>query len=105
MKPAYMLHYRLVATIVGVGLSTPVLAEKYDVDVWNSGATAAPVEQAPPAYPESQMKTGQEGWVRMHFVVTADGTAVDPIIIDSSGGPAFEAEARAAAAAWRFTPP
>lgn len=105
MKPAFMLHYRLVATVIGVGLSAPVLAEKYDVDVWNSGATAAPVEQAPPAYPESQIKTGQEGWVRMHFVVTADGKAIDPIIVDSSGGPAFEAEARAAAAAWRFTPP
>ena len=97
--------YRLVAAFAGIAMSTPALAEKYDVDVWNSGATAKPVEQTAPAYPASQGETGQEGWVRMHFVVTPEGQASDPIIIDSSGGPSFEDEARKALADWRFEPP
>lgn len=105
MKPAHLLHHRIIAAVVGVTVSMPVLAEKYDVGVWNSGATATPVEQLAPAFPDGQMKTGQEGWVRMHFVVSAEGDAIDPIVVDSSGGPAFEAEALKAASAWRFAPP
>ena len=105
MKSAHLLQYRLVAVVIGIAVAGPVFAEKYEIDVWNSGSTAVPVEQAAPVYPDGLAKTGQEGWVRMHFVVTADGQAIDPIIVDSSGGPAFEAEARSAAAAWRFAPP
>jgi TonB family protein len=105
MRPAHLLHHRIIAAVIGLTVSVPVLAEKYDVDVWNSGATAAPVEQLAPAYPAGQMETGQEGWVRMHFVVSAEGDVIDPIVVDSSGGPAFEAEALKAAAAWRFAPP
>lgn len=105
MRPAHLLDQRLIAAVVGVTVSMPVLAEKYDVGVSNSGATATPVEQLAPAYPEGQMNTGQEGWVRMHFVVSAEGDAIDPIVVDSSGGPSFEAEAVKAAAAWRFAPP
>lgn len=105
MKFFHLPHYRLVAAVTGIVLSTPVLAEKYDVEIWNSNATAKPVVQAAPAYPSSQAKTGQEGWVRMHFVVTPEGQATDPIIIDSSGGADFEAEARKAIAEWRFEPP
>ncbi len=41
----------------------------------------------------------------MHFVITADGNAIDPIIIDSSGGSPFEAEAMRSAEAWRFAAP
>ena len=108
MSPAQPLPHRPIATIaaiLGLTLSAPVLAEKYEIDVWNSGATATPIEQPDPAYPQSLEKSGQEGWVRMHFVVAPDGRAIDPLIIDSSGGPAFEDEARKALASWRFTPP
>ena len=104
MKPAQPLPHRLITAIVGLSLSAPVLAERYEIDVWNSGTTAIPVEQDTPAYPQSLEKSGQEGWVRMHFVVAPDGRAIDPLIIDSSGGPAFEDEARRALAGWRFTP-
>jgi TonB family protein len=105
MIPAHMSYYRIVAAVVGTVLFTPVLAERYDVGIWNSGATAKPIEQTEPAFPTELAESGQEGWVRMHFVINADGQAIDPIIIDSSGGPAFEAAARAAAADWRFAPP
>jgi len=105
MRPGRELINRLIAATVCAAVSAPAFAEKYEVDVWNSGATAKPVEQAAPGYPGSLEKSGQEGWVRMHFVVTPEGQAIDPIIVDSSGGPAFEGEARSAATSWRFTPP
>ena len=105
MKSAHLSPRRLLAAIIGISLAAPVWAEKYEIDVWNSGATATAVEQPDPAYPKDLEKSGQEGWVRMHFVVAPDGRAIDPLIIDSSGGTAFEDEARKALAGWRFTPP
>lgn len=80
-------------------------AEEYEVKVWNGGMTAIPVKQAAPGYPAGLIRSGQEGWVRMHFVVTPAGKAIDPIIIDSSGGAGFEEEARKAVAKWQFEPP
>ena len=87
---------RLIAIGVGLAFSTTAFAEKYDVGVRNSGSTATPVQQEAPSYPADLADSGQEGWVRMHFVVAPDGRAIDPIIIDSSGGAGFETEARKA---------
>ena len=67
--------------------------------------SAIPVELTEPEYPGHRVRSGQEGWVRMHFVVTADGLAVDPVIIDSSGGVAFEEEALSKIGEWRFEAP
>ena len=96
---------RLATIGAGLALSTSAFAEQYDVGVRNSGSTATPVQQGVPAYPADLADTGQEGWVRMHFVVAPDGRAVDPIVIDSSGGGGFESEARKALEQWRFEPP
>jgi len=95
---------RLAAIGAGLALSSSAFAEKYDVDVRNSGSTAAPVQQDAPAYPAELADTGQEGWVRMHFVISPDGQALEPIVIDSSGGAGFEAEARNVLEQWRFEP-
>ena len=105
MKHAHLTRHQLLVAILGIAASASAFAEKYTIGVWNSGTTATPVEQSEPAYPASLVNTRQEGWVRMHFVVTADGQAIDPIVIDSSGGPAFEEEAVEAAASWRFVEP
>lgn len=96
---------RLIAVAAGLALSSSAFAERYDVDLRNSGSTATPVRQDMPAYPAELADSGQEGWVRMHFVIGPEGQAIDPIVIDSSGGAGFEAEARKAAEQWRFEPP
>ncbi|MBU2676976.1 MAG: energy transducer TonB [Gammaproteobacteria bacterium] len=64
-------------------------AQTLDHELSNLGK-ALVIDQAPPDYPGHAVRNGQEGWVRMHFVVTPDGRAIDPIIIDSSGGAGFE---------------
>ena len=57
-----------------------------------------------PGFPGGNIRSGQEGWVRMSFVIAADGSATDPLIIDSSGGKGFEDEARKVTAKWQFDP-
>ncbi len=95
----------LAAIGAGLALSSSAFAEKYDVGLRNSGSTATPVQQEMPAYPAELADSGQEGWVRMHFVIGPDGQAIDPIVIDSSGGAGFETEARKALEQWRFEAP
>ena len=80
-------------------------ARAYKFSVKNSGRTLPAIDQPAPAYPDSGVHRGQEGWVRMSFAVTPGGRAVDPIIVNSSGGGAFEAEARKAMDQWIFEAP
>jgi TonB family protein len=95
------------AALITVGtlmLATAAPAQLYDSKLdTQSGAVA--IEQAPPDYPGHTVRKGQEGWVRANYVVSADGRAVDPIIMDSSGGAGFEAAVRDAMGKWRFEPP
>ena len=107
MKPSFW-RLRLVtagvAMIVSLsGLVSVAHAQTYLIDIKNVG-TAVAIEQAKPAYPSDRVRRRQEGWVKMHFVVTPDGRAIDPIIIDSSGGIGFEEEALNAVTDWRFEP-
>ena len=75
--------------------------QNFDIDVTNTGAVAA-IQQDSPGYPGDKVRRGQEGWVRMSYVVTAEGGATAPIILNSSGGRGFEYEARKALPEWRF---
>ena len=75
----------------------------YEYDI-NKVGKAVALEQPNPGYPGNRVRRGQEGWVRMSFVVTAEGRAIDPIILDSSGGVGFEQEAKKVIADWRFEP-
>ena len=83
---------------------TFVHAQKnFDIDVRNTGK-AIVIKQDQPGYPGNRVRRGQEGWVRMSYVVTADGRAIDPIVLNSSGGSSFEDEARKIMPEWRFQP-
>ena len=102
--PARRLALRALLALIAVAGQTSVAnAQTYLIDVSNVG-DAVVIEQAKPGYPRGLVPVGQDGWVRMHFVITANGVAVDPIIIDSSGGTPFEAEATQSARTWRFAP-
>ena len=93
--------------IVAAGLfamSQPVAAQNYVYDIDNSEVAGTPLEQPHPSFPGRGIRTGQEGWVRLNFVISPDGRALDPIIIDSVGGVEFERSARDALAEWTFEP-
>jgi len=80
-------------------------ADDFDIKISNFDVQATPLMQPAPQFPGQGIARGQEGWVRMNFVVTAEGRVVDPIVIDSSGGAVFEQSALAAVKDWQFESP
>ena len=93
----------LAIAILAIAVSWPATAQQnYDLQIHNIVGNAVPVDQPLPQYPGGSVRSGQEGWVRLSFVVNADGQAIDPIIVDSSGGGGFVRSALDAVAGGRF---
>ena len=65
---------------------------------------AYPKVREAPIYPRSELSRNQQGWVDLSYVVTTDGSVVDPIVIDSSGSRAFEREAKKAVGKFLYDP-
>jgi len=109
MNQPHGTRYRpIIAVLAGAVLALAAAqahANKYDVQLDTSGVAAAAVEQAAPDFPDGGMRGGQEGWVRMSFIVDPDGNAVDPVVVDSLGGAAFEQAALDVVSSWRFAAP
>ncbi len=94
---------RLAAAAAALVFATPAAAQNYDFDIQNPAAGPVPVRQANPDYP-SKVRSGQEGWVRVNFIITADGKAADPIIMKSVGGAVFDDSVMQRVPEWRFEP-
>jgi TonB family protein len=109
MNQSHVIRLRpIVAVLAGLMsalLITPAYAKKFDVEMDTSGISGAAIEQPAPEFPDGKMRGGQEGWVRVSFVISPDGRAVDPIVVDSSGGPLFEQAALDVVSAWHFEEP
>ena len=91
---------------LAVLIATPITAvarDEFETDVDYNGLAVA-VDRAVPEFPRHVPRRLQEGWVQMSYIVTPDGRATDPIIINSSGGPEFEHEVRKVTESWRFEP-
>ncbi len=93
------------AAIIALGTVSPAIAKNYDIKIENTSVAAVPVDQPNPSFAGEGVRRGQEGWVLINFVVTPDGRAVDPIVVDSSGGHQFEESARAVLDQWLFEAP
>lgn len=103
------IRYRPIVAAMAGSVSTFTLvsaqAKDFDIELDTSGIAAAAVEQPAPQFPDGKMRGGQEGWVRMSFVVDADGRAIDPLVVDSSGGALFEQAALDVVSRWHFEAP
>jgi len=84
------IHPLIIAVLVCVGAVSSAAAQNYVFGLDDAGVSATPLEQANPVFPSKGLRSGQEGWVRMSFVITPDGKAVDPVVIDATGGVSFE---------------
>jgi len=82
---------------------TAIAREEYQTDVDHHGPAIA-IDRPAAAWPRHSGRFLQEAWVKMSYVVTPDGRAIDPIIINSSGGINFENEVRKVSESWRFKP-
>jgi TonB family protein len=96
---------RAALVTVGALLLAPTAQAQLHDPTLETESGAVVLEQTPPDYPGHAVRKGQEGWVSVSYVVSAAGRAVDPIIMDSSGGPGFETAVRDAMEKWRFEPP
>ena len=65
---------------------------------------AKPVKRDPPKYPKNAARNGQEGWVKLSFVIDQQGNVLDPIVEDSSGVKSLENAARMAIINWKYDP-
>ena len=79
-----------------------VQSQTTDLNTLDNAVYLEPLEPLDPQFPSNRVRRGQEGWVRFSFVVTPDGKAVDPVILDSVGGCGFEAAVLESISDWRF---
>ena len=84
---------------------SPAIAyeDDYDTDANYTGLAVA-IDRPLPDSPRHRKRKLQSAWVELNYVVTADGRAIDPIIVNSSGGIDFENEVRKVIDSWRFEP-
>lgn len=85
-----------------------VAAQNYEHDDYETSSEydglAVAVDRQLPKRPDNRNRRRQAAWVQVSYVVTADGRAVDPIIVDSSGGVEFEDAVRDVTETWKFEP-
>lgn len=65
---------------------------------------AKPVVRTAPKYPMTELRDRQQGWVELNYVVTTDGTVIEPVVEASSGSRAFERAAVKTVKRWRYEP-
>lgn len=63
-----------------------------------------PLNEVLPEYPDHARRRGIEGYVKLAFVINAQGRVSNIRIVESSPANVFDRPARRAAARWRFTP-
>ncbi len=95
----------LAATLAAVAFVSPARAQNFDFLVEDMPDALTPIEQTRALYPNKGIRSGQEGWVRVSFIVTPEGKAIDPVIVDSVGGTEFDKSVRNAVSEWTFEPP
>jgi TonB family protein len=87
--------------------STVLIAEpepSSNVEWIESIIPAEPIERVSPRFPTKAARNGNEGWVKLSFVVDANGAVVDPVIEDSSGIRGFEKASLRAIKQWQYSP-
>jgi TonB family protein len=96
------------SSLVGLTLFSTVLFAESEpvssVELVESVIPAKPVERIPPKYPINAARKGNEGWVKLSFVVDEKGNVVDPIVEDSSGIRGFEKASLVAIKQWQYSP-
>ena len=57
-----------------------------------------------PDYPRKALRNREEGWVKVSFTVTAQGTVSDPKVVAAKPRRVFDSAALKAIRKWRFKP-
>lgn len=93
--------------ILSLGLFAPLTGgadETAAEPLAHLGTVAKPVKRTAPIYPKSLLDRGQQGWVKLSYVVTESGEVIDPVVEESSGPRAFERAALKTVQRWSYEP-
>ena len=96
----------LITTIGAVLLAwfSVAAAQSSDETGMARGKPAQLIENVTLEYPPDELSRRREGWVKLSYVVTNDGTVVDPVIEDSGGSRGFEQSALGAVVKLLYEP-
>ena len=72
-------------------------------DAGSSGDVIA-LFRVEPVYPRKAARNGDEGWVKLEFTITEQGTVIDPVVLDARPRRTFNRSAITAIRQWRFKP-
>ena len=61
-----------------------------------------PLVRIPPRYPMRAANRGIQGWVKIEFIITEQGTVKDPKVIDAMPSKIFNRAALQAIRRWKF---
>ena len=75
--------------------------EAKSIETYTEAEASQPVH---PQYPYDRLRTGEEGWVLVNFMVDEAGNTFEPAIVDSMGDSEFEKQALKALKETKFTP-
>ena len=68
-----------------------------------SDADIIPLVRVQPQYPSRALSMGIEGWVDVEFTISAAGTVVDPVVIESTSS-VFHTATLRAVRKWKYNP-
>ncbi|MEM8767248.1 MAG: energy transducer TonB [Pseudomonadota bacterium] len=88
----------------GIGLGQRIVAGTGEAMKTVMASDLTTVSRIPPRYPFNALQRSQEGWVKLTFIVTEQGTVRDPEVLDADPKGAFEKAAIEAVSRWRFRP-
>ena len=66
---------RAALALLALACVTAANAQNYDIDIKLLEPGPTPVKQDDPDYPNEGIRRGQEGWVRINFIVNEQGLA------------------------------
>ncbi len=70
----------------------------------NDEGDVIPLVRIPPQYPRKAAMAKIEGWVKVEFTITEEGTVTGPHVIESKPPRIFDREALRAILKWKFKP-
>ncbi|MEZ9139351.1 MULTISPECIES: TonB family protein [unclassified Shewanella] len=71
---------------------------------WSPDQQQTPIYRVNPKFPQSKAKRRTEGMVQLSFTVDEQGFVINPEILKSKGGKAFETESIKVLKEWRYAP-
>ena len=71
---------------------------------WAPNQEARAVFKQPPAYPQSALRQGKEGYAILSFTIDENGFAIDPVVMHTEGSKSFGKAALKVVKDWRFVP-